>query len=343
MASDNSYTQTPDDLLVLNAADVEELLNDQHDTLFQIVSRTYKAHAQSETSLPHSVFLRFPDHPKNRIIGLPAYMGTDESVAGMKWVASFPENLHHNLPRASATLILNDTQTGRPICFMEASAINLKRTAASAALAARLVLSAQPTALTLIGCGPINAEICAFIAHSTPALATIHLYDIDQAAAHLLARNVKKSGKHAIVHKDFRQACQATQFISFATSATTPYVDDSSVFLPQTVVLHISLRDIKPTILVNASNVVDDPDHVMREATSIQLAAEQAGNTDFIEATIGELITTSNAFVPKTQLTIVSPFGLGILDVAVARYVYEQAKIKARGTIIKDFSAGRIQ
>jgi len=44
-------------------------------------------------------------------------------------------------------------------------------------------------------------------------------------------------------------------------------------------VLHLSLRDIRPDALLEGVNVVDDADHVCREATSVDLAARLA---DFV-------------------------------------------------------------
>ncbi|MFD8061294.1 2,3-diaminopropionate biosynthesis protein SbnB, partial [Streptomyces cyaneofuscatus] len=123
-------------MLTIGNGDVRRLLDDREREVLNAVREAYLLHAAEDTSLPHSVFLRFPDDPGNRIIGLPAYLGGAEPLAGMKWIASFPGNVAEGLERASAAIIVNSMRTGRPVALVEGSTISARRTAASAALAA---------------------------------------------------------------------------------------------------------------------------------------------------------------------------------------------------------------
>src|SRR4051794_31183059 len=123
-------------VLILGRRDVKAVLDGADGTVLRTVRDTYVAHAHGETSVPHSVFLRFPGDDRNRIIGLPAYVGGPRPVAAMKWIASFPGNIDHGLERASAAILLNSVDDGRPVALVEGSVISARRTAASAAVAA---------------------------------------------------------------------------------------------------------------------------------------------------------------------------------------------------------------
>jgi ornithine cyclodeaminase/alanine dehydrogenase-like protein (mu-crystallin family) len=88
----------------------------------EVVAQTYLTHERGETVNPDSYFLRFPEEPANRIIALPAAIVDkqgEQSVSGIKWIASYPDNIHAGIPRASAVLILNDPQTGYPYALLE--------------------------------------------------------------------------------------------------------------------------------------------------------------------------------------------------------------------------------
>jgi len=69
---------------ILKGDDVASLLRSREPDLIRIVRKAYEAHACGLSDLPYSTFLHFPDDPKNRIIALPAYLGSYFQVAGVK-------------------------------------------------------------------------------------------------------------------------------------------------------------------------------------------------------------------------------------------------------------------
>ncbi len=88
------------------------------------------------------------------------------------------------IERASATIILNSTETGLPLAVMEGSVISAYRTAASAALAATTLWGQRPaTAVGVFGCGLINFETLRFLLAARPEIETIRLYDLSAERA----------------------------------------------------------------------------------------------------------------------------------------------------------------
>lgn len=122
------------DFHIIPGAEIRKILEDNPQRSIASVEGAYLAHHDGKTVNPDSYFLRFPHSNSNRIIALPASIDGDTGVSGIKWIASFPDNIKRGIPRASAVLLLNNKETGYPFACMEASLISAARTAASAVL-----------------------------------------------------------------------------------------------------------------------------------------------------------------------------------------------------------------
>jgi 2,3-diaminopropionate biosynthesis protein SbnB len=328
------------DVLILKGSEVLSSLRDCEFRLMEIVRSVYLAHAQGESVLPHSNFLRFPHQPENRIIALPAYLGGGFEVAGIKWIASFPENLSLAMDRASALVVLNSVQTGKPLAILEGSIISAKRTAASAVLAAQHLQSAPATSVGLIGCGLINYEIVRFLLSAFPGIGEILIFDQSVERALQFQEKVRELSERVLIDvaADLNAVLGRSPLISFATTAGVPYVKDLGGVAPGSTILHISLRDLAPDLILSCDNVVDDIDHVSRAQTSLHLAEQIAGDRKFIRCTLADVLQGKSAAKSAPgAITIFSPFGLGILDLAIAKYVYERASQLGQGDVIESF------
>jgi 2,3-diaminopropionate biosynthesis protein SbnB len=328
------------DLLILKGPEILALLQGQERQLIRTVSLAYQAHAREQSSLPHSVFLRFPGNDTNRIIALPAYLGDRFEVAGLKWVSSFPGNLDRGIDRAMAVLILNSPTTGRPEAIMEGSLISAKRTAASAALAAQCLQGEdRATRAGIIGCGLINFEIVRMLRTACPEVRSYILFDTNpERASHFRQECLNTFGDVEVeIAEEVKRVLNSARLISIATTAIKPHLFDLSGCVPGTTILHISLRDLSPELILSSDNVVDDVDHVCRAQTSVHLAEQLAGNREFINCTLGDVLRNRDGGKRDAAITVFSPFGLGILDIALGKFIYDLAIQQGSGSIIESF------
>ena len=329
---------------VVSGATVKDVIDDCSGEIFSAVETAYRLHAAGESINPDSYFLRFPEQPRNRIIALPAQLGGDVQRSGLKWIASFPENTGRNLARASAVQILNDPRTGYPVACMEASLISATRTAASAALAAE-ALSPSPLTGTLciVGTGVIARATFEWLKLRNWTFDKVNLFDVKSAEAERFAEWLKNNhGERAEVKHSLGAAMSDAALIVFATTALEPYLDDPELCSHAPTILHLSLRDIAVDVVLEGQNFVDDIDHCLKQRTSVHLAEMATGNRDFISGTLVDVLDKKCAVDPKKP-RIFSPFGLGVLDIAIADFILDQAIARKQATAIPDFFSNSLR
>lgn len=331
------------DLFILREDEVTSILAGREQAVMQAVEEAYLAHANQESVLPYSSFLTFPNSDVNRIIALPAYLGHRFDTAGVKWISSFPENLDRGLNRASAVIVLNSMATGRAEALLEGAVISAQRTAASAALAARHLLASNPEiTFGFIGCGLINAEVLRFLKAALPSPARIFLYDHVPERAEAFSRRCRDifTALGVVVCDCAEGVLAEAPLVSIATTGTRPHIIQLPGSCGDQVVLHLSLRDIAPKLILEADNIVDDVDHVCRADTSVHIAEQIVGNRSFIRGTIAEILSgQARAKRRSDAVTIFSPFGLGVLDIAVAKLVRDIALEQGLGLRVRSFFA----
>ncbi len=235
-------------------------------------------------------------------------------------------------------------ETGRPTVMMEGSVVSAKRTAASAALAARALHTDKSVdSVGVIGCGLINLEIQGFLLSQFPSIKKLCVYDLkaDRAAQFKLACLERFDGIRVDVACDEESLLRAAPLISIATTAAKPHITDLSGLAAGATILHISLRDLAPEVILTCDNIADDIDHVCRAQTSVHLAEQLSGTREFVRCVLAEITSGKVAARRDDEsIAVFSPFGLGVLDVAVGEFVYQRATREGKGIQIDSFFPG---
>ncbi|MBW2271459.1 MAG: 2,3-diaminopropionate biosynthesis protein SbnB [Deltaproteobacteria bacterium] len=325
---------------VISGAQVQKALSGRENQIVELVETSYRLHCAGDSVNPPSYFLAFPDRPSSRIIALPASLGGQVRVDGLKWISSFPENVAAGIPRASAVLILNDHDTGYPFACLESSIISATRTAALATSAADWLSRgrARPTRIGFFGAGLIARYIHTFLASTGWSFDEIGVHDLSADSSAGFRGYLEKSDLpgRIVVHDSAEQLIRSSDLVVFATVAGVPHVTDLSWFEHNPLVLHVSLRDLAPEILLASTNIVDDIEHCLKANTSPHLAEQLTGNRDFLQGTLGDVMA-GRVTVQTDRPLVFSPFGLGVLDLAVGKYVYDQFALTDELHVVDDF------
>jgi len=317
------------DLLYLSRADVEALAIPVADVIAD-VEAAFGAKGRGDVEMPPKPGL----HPRQDafIHAMPAFIRSQD-VAGLKWVAGYPENARRGLPYISGLLILNDAGTGLPLAVMDASWITAVRTGAATAVAAKHLARKDAAQLAIIGCGVQGRSNLDALHQVLPRLGRVLAYDIN-------AQALAAFGAYAAVRYDLPVTpCAA------AEEAVRP----ADVVVTATPILahpHPVLRPewLKPGVFVCA---LDFDSYVTPEAFAAadRLFTDDVAQLDHYRAEgvfhgvpphvadLGDVVAGRMRGRVRAEDRIISVhLGIALEDVACARRVYDAAVRSGKGT-----------
>ena len=326
-------------LLYLSRADVLAAAGDDSTVFIDAVADAFARHARRETTQPLKPYLRWrPDgHIADRIIAMPAYVGGDDPVAGLKWIGSKHDNPERaGLERASALIVLNDAETHYPVAVLEGAFISAARTAAVTAVAARHLAQRNFRTLTCVGCGPIGRQQVLTLLEQFPAVAALWLYDLKEPAAVALAEQVVAEHPKLDVHiaADAESAVRAGDVVVTATVADRPWLP-AAWLRPGSLLSNVSIMDAAKDVFLSADKVVvDDWDQCNREGKVIhQLTTEGSFSRERLHAELGEVVIGERpGRETDHEVILLNSMGMAVVDVACAKAIYDRARQAKIGT-----------
>lgn len=163
--------------------------------------------------------------PDRRFVAMPGYLGGRFDVCGVKWYGSNQANSAKGLPRSVLTVMLNDKDTGEPLCLMSANLLSSARTGAVPGVAARYLVREGSETAAVLGCGPINRACFKAIFSQVPTIRKVYCYDLFPEHAQGFADWVcHQFGIEAVVESDLPCALADADVITVAASRLKPLV-----------------------------------------------------------------------------------------------------------------------
>jgi ornithine cyclodeaminase len=293
----------------------------------KIIEKSVEIMAENDFAQPIKPYLRYRDE-RNRIIAMPAFIGGDINIAGIKWIASFPNNIQKNIPRAHSVIILNNSQTGQPIAIFNTPLLSIIRTSSVTGMIIDYYLKSRQIDRKLnvgiIGFGPIGQYHLSMITHILrDKINRINIYDIrkDIFSSILIEENplvkIVNTWKESFIDSDIFITC---------TVSTKPYIN----ITPKkgSLLLNISLRDYKTDFYkyVKNSIIVDDWDEVCRENTDIENMHKEKGLKKQDVLTIVDVVKNNCLKNYNNETPIMfNPMGMGVFDIAISKYFLDIA------------------
>lgn len=319
----------------LNESTITELGINWNEIIAQI-EYTVLCMENGEFSQPLKPYLKFKNK-ENRIIAMPAYVGGEINLAGVKWISSFPGNIETGKQRANCTVILNDTNTGETLGIIHTPLISMIRTAGVSGLMIKYYKKIRPLngiTLGIIGAGPVGKYhylMCKEILKEN--IGKVMVYDINRARL----EKFQADNGEVLVADDWRTVYDQADILITATVSKSPYIDER----PQKkmLALNVSLRDFKQSAinLKEDAIIVDQWDEVCRENTDIEnLHKLEHLNQEDTRSIVDVVCKRLWNHMEEKKMIFFNPMGMAVFDVAIGGYYLKKAEKEQRGGELKD-------
>jgi ornithine cyclodeaminase len=304
--------------------------------IFQQLEQAVVCLKNNDYAQPLKPYLRY-GNPNNRIIAMPAFVGGDINLSGIKWIASFPDNINKGIPRANSVVVLNNADTGEPVSVINTALLSIVRTAGISGLFLKYFTKSRSLKnfkLGIIGWGPIGQHHFKMCTETFGEnISDIYLYDIRGIDKDLI--EFKDKDKLHVANSWQEVYDNADVFIT-CTVSKDRYIDikpkDGSL------ILNMSLRDFKADTYeyFKDSIIVDEWEEVCRENTDIEIFNKEKGlKKEDTKSIIDVVCNKCLSEYAVNQPIMFNPMGMAVFDIAVGSYYYNSAISKNAGINLK--------
>ena len=235
------YLSEPD-MIKAGVKDMGKCVEVMEDMMVTLNRGDYVMGGENHNS--HGCMVTFPDNPEfegmpkngedRRFMAMPAYLGGNFKMAGMKWYGSNTENKQKGLPRSILMMMLNDKDTGAPLALMSANLLSAYRTGAIPGVGAKYLARKGSKVVSIMGPGVMGMTSIEAFLIVCPEIDTVKIKGRGQKSIDSFVEYVKTDFpqiKNIVVCETMEDAIRDSDIISATTSVGNkesmfPYIDE---------------------------------------------------------------------------------------------------------------------
>ena len=261
------------------------------------------------------------------IHAMPAYFKT-LGIGGLKWVSGYPDNRAKGLPSIMGMVILNDMETGAPVCMMDGTWITAVRTAAVSAVTAKYCANPDSKVMGVVGAGVQGYYNLLAIKEVLPGLETVKITDIKREAAEKYKSELAaKADVEIIVSDEVGPVAQGSDIIVTATQRLAKPIIKNEWFKAGCLGLGLEAsRAWEGAAILGADKFVTD-DWGQTKSFHAQGAFPDGLPASHLE--LGSIINGEcKGRDSSDQRILAINIGLALEDILMANYLFQAAREK---------------
>lgn len=256
------------------------------------------------------------------------------AAAGVKWIADHPKNVERGLPTISALIVLNDIETGIPICVMDGARVTALRTAALSGISLAACGAPSPRVAAIVGTGVQARAHLEALPSALPTLETVRVAGLTPALARdFCALFDGWAGPGAVPVGSIEEAVRPADVVITVTNAVSAKLLELE-WLKRGVTVAVLDNAGKETAIVHEMDRVVVDDRAQFETPEVR--ARFSGGVPPIDAEISDVVAgRAVGRQDATERVLVMNLGSAMGDIAVAAEVHRRAAEARIGTVVE--------
>ena len=268
-----------------------------------------------------------PNDDASCVLIMPAWKAKE--VFGVKLVSVWPSNKDIGSPTVSAVYVLLSCENGMPLAVIDGTELTLRRTAAAAALAARILARKNSQTLAILGTGALSVPMVQAHA-SVMHFKNILIWGRQKNKALSVVAELKNLGIESTYSEDLSATLNKADVVAAATTATEPFIISKwlkpgthlgliGAFTPQ-------MAEAEPALMSKVQIFADNRSAVLEKGGEILQALHQGIiSPSSIEGELSELASApTRSWRNNDQaITVFKSVGFASLDLIAAELVFQ--------------------
>lgn len=324
-------------MLVISANEQRNLVNMNEVIEYAVLA--LKEFSAERTITPIRGSLPFANEQNTALI-MPSVAEGLKAI-GLKVVTVVPENKKIGKKTINGIVMLSDFQTGEPLALLEGSYLTMIRTGALSGVATKHLARHNAKTLCIIGTGE-QAKGIAEAVFTVRDIEKVILYNRTEEKAYAFSQYIQgRFNKPAYVHTNANEAISEADIIVTTTNASTPVFSEKlqkGVHVNAVGSFKPNMQELPSHAIAGANKVVVESKEAALEETGDLQVPIQEGlfEASDIHAELGQIISGEKpGRESDEEITIFKSVGLAVVDIVVAKYLYERAVERGVGNRIE--------
>ncbi|MDF2676137.1 MAG: ornithine cyclodeaminase family protein [Bacillota bacterium] len=306
-----------------------------------LVEKVYEAHGNDHVVMPSKITLDLGESTAWPPYGgsynaMPAYLGEDFDMSGIKWVWGFNDNSKKGIPYISAVIILNDPRTGEVLSIMDGGYITDIRTGASTGVAAKYLLSKNASNVGIIGAG-IQGRMNLRAMNEVMDIENVFVADIRKEVAEKFAKEMSEElNLNVTAVNSNKEACINSDAIITVTIANEPLVMKEWLKKGCTVFSLGSFQELDENIPLSADKlIVDNWGQNAHRGELLKLVKAGKISEKNVHAEVPEIVVgRKTGRESDDEIICACIIGMGSTDIGIAAELFKNEFVDYNKNII---------